>query len=73
MPYHPYERSESQLYDVPSLFIAANERDEFGFQEGAEHIAKMAASHSIPVEWHLLPGGHCKLNIDDIAAYLTIS
>jgi pimeloyl-ACP methyl ester carboxylesterase len=49
----------------PRLFLGANGRDAFGFQEGTEVIRKKLQQQKAKLEWHYVnAGGHCEY--DDI-------
>ena len=55
----------------PSLYISCGRTDEGGFFEGAESLAKIAEANDVKVKWEALAGGHCVMNSDAIADFLT--
>src|SRR3989338_4059718 len=73
MPFAPYHRMAAHHGSFGDLYVGADAKDEFGFQEGAAHLMEVASAAGSPVEWHLRPGGHCKSQrMDEVAAFLTL-
>lgn len=61
-PFDIYEHAPEVLSSLgPQLFVAANSRDNFGFQEGALDFVNMAKEKNMSVQWNLWPGRHCQL------------
>lgn len=72
-PFNPYTRIAAHKGSFGNLYIAAETKDDFGFQEGAAYLMEAATAAGSSVEWHLRPGGHCKSQkIDEVAAFLTL-
>ena len=56
---------------TPNLMIAIGDKDDWGFQEGAEEFVMLARKLGVDVEWELIPGGrHCTYNEEKAADFL---
>jgi pimeloyl-ACP methyl ester carboxylesterase len=54
----------------PVLQISCGDRDEFGFNEGAQAFAQKAMAMGVNTTWELIPGGHCVMDTVQIARFL---
>lgn len=62
--------AQSMPSTIPPFYVTVGRQDEYGFFDGAEEFASIAASRGLPVTWKPLDGGHCAYDADDIAAFL---
>lgn len=54
----------------PEFYVSAGDRDEFGFQEGAELFSTMARNAGLRSTWVPVPGGHCSFDLATTVEFL---
>ncbi len=57
----------------PRMFLQANEKDEFGFFDGASRLRDALASGGTPTRFQAQPGGHCVNDVDAVVDFLSMS
>ncbi|MGZ3710062.1 MAG: hypothetical protein ACXVBC_14165, partial [Bdellovibrionota bacterium] len=57
----------------PKLYISCGQQDELGFYSGASEFAATAKNAGAQVQWVPLAGGHCAVDSDSLAAFLSPS
>ncbi len=69
----PIAQAKSQLSsNSPAVHISCGNNDEYGFYEGAELFAQIAKTNGVtPLVWQTLTGGHCVLDPESIAKFLS--
>jgi pimeloyl-ACP methyl ester carboxylesterase len=55
----------------PAVYVSCGRTDEGGFYEGAQAFAKSAKTRGANIKWESLAGGHCVMNAEAIADFLS--
>jgi len=67
----PIDLIKKANVNYPELYLSCGLYDKYGNYEGTEALANTAKSKGIKTHWHPLYGGHCAIDINSLADFLT--
>lgn len=57
--------------NAPSLYLSCGEKDEWGCLEGSTQFVTNIRKTGGKIEWHQRPGGHCDVDVESLATFLS--
>ena len=55
----------------PALFMSCGEHDPWGCLQGGQTLSDAVRAQGGSVQWRVLPEGHCAIDTQSLAAFLT--